>query len=1164
MDTAPGKGTMGTVFAEASQVEAILQGYEDLVSLASCNARESCVISGDAETVDMILEKAAQEEIKVNKLKVSHGFHSKLMEPIMVDFKNIADSVTYKKSKIRFVSSLYAREISDSEILDSQYWTDHIREKVDFYHAVMSISDHLDYAFLEVGPNRVLSTLYTMIFEGNGIVAGSLNLKKPDAQQLPESIALLYTAGVNLDWKKIECKGQKSWKKVALPNYHFDRIRHWKEPLYDCGSIDLSTSKSHPLLGQKFESPCMNNTVVFQSHFNSEKPYFMPEHIIFDTPISPAAAHISMIISSIKELTDPTSCIIKDLELLTPLAIQDEGGRTVQICFEKGSYFGFNFNIVSRNAGDDGGDWIVHAKGKAASEAELVKSDRGVNLEDISELSFGLDIEQGVYAQMYDTGFRLGESFRRIKKASCENGQGVCYIEPLYAVPDLKNYEMYPGIIDSILQTMLCVVIEEYNKNETEKTKRKTIIPYSIGKIAYNYVKSDKLWCLVKAKEEKEVAYGSIDVFNEKGETVMLIHDVLVKYTDQQTLLAGISKDLSKLYYQIDWVESDRNIRKTKSEKIKYLIIAEDQNEAQLLSQHLSSKGDEVHVVINGSEGIDTIDLHNKESIARLLEEIRAQNDQREIRFIYLPQNFSNMGQDWLPDTEFGMMKLKGLLYLVQSLEKAELIEKSSITLVTKGGQRINKVDVNTHDPILALLWGFARTIRTEYPRFKVGTIDIERMDFNDQAEEIAIEIESSEGEEVCLRDGRKRYVSMLVRHSDYLKKGHTNLQRIEIKDNGAYLITGGTGAVGMSYANVLVEKGAKQLILLCRHEPSKETKEKCEEWNKTGVQIEIIYTNVAEEKQLRDTLLKVDEKFPMIKGVIHAAGIIIDRMISDLTWDECEQVLRPKVLGTCNLYNILDNEALDFFLMVSSISSILGNAGQSNYVAANCFMNSLADYIQTMGKTSLAYCWGPWGTGMALDETVVKNMDRLGIRPFALDMTGEMISGFFEKPFTNIIAADIDWEKYVENSDNEERAFYSKISKKNHVREEQKDIDVAYTILHELKDMTHDNRKDALIFELQNICKNILGFGQGQQPQADKTFKELGADSLMIFSIRNSINKLLKTDLNVSAFFNYPTLAKLAEYLNDDILFPLENEIDEHDLELEIEQMISALDEKL
>ncbi|MCL2151906.1 MAG: SDR family NAD(P)-dependent oxidoreductase [Oscillospiraceae bacterium] len=1136
MDSAPGKGAMGTIFEEESKVGSMLEGYLDKVSIAACNARENFVVSGDADAVEEILERSRQQGIKARKLKVSHGFHSNLMEPILGDFKRIADSAVYQKSNIRFVSSMHAREIDENEVLNAEYWTSHIRSKVDFYNAVMSIPNPSDYIFLEIGSKRVLSALCTLIFDGIGVVAASLNPKKSDERQLAESIAMLYSAGVDLDWEQIECKGQKTWTRIELPNYHFDRIKHWKMPVYDRENTGEITEKGYPVLGQKIESPFLNGTTVFQRRFSSKEPYFMREHIIFDTYISPAAAHTSMLLSAMKEIANSKNCKLVEVELRSPLAIYGDEERTVQICVEKDVWSGSDFSIISRKV--EGGDWVIHAKGKVVARTEFAETENKFDLEEIKELPF--EIDQGIYEVMHASGFRLGDSFRRIMKVYSEDDHGICYIEPLRTVPEFDDYEFYPGLIDSVLQTMFCVELRKYREDENVMQRKKTIVPYFLGEISYNYVKSDKLWVKIDVKTENDIVQGNMDVFNENGETVMILRDILAKLTERETLLADLGKDRSDFYYQVDWVETERN--KNAETQKKYVIIADDQTEAYELCQYLDV----------GEENCYSIDLCDNEDNVKLLENI--QKAKREI--VYLPGAGEGADQDLAADAFFGLKKLKGLFNLTQSLDKNGLIGECVIKIVTRGAQRV--AGQGSVNPGQSLLWGFAKTLRLEYPHFYGGIIDMEVADFSGQAEVLALEIANEMNDEVCLRGG-KRYISMLVNQESHTK--NENAGKIEISDNATYIITGGTGALGMSYAKILIEKGARVLVLVCRREPNEKVRETCAQWSKIGVNIKFAFLDVVEEKQ--DALMEICAQLPPVKGIIHAAGTLNDRVIADLTWKDFEFVLNPKIQGACNMYRLFEKEELDFFLMTSSITSVLGNLAQSNYAAANSFMNSLAQWMNAIGKPGFSYCWGPWETGMAGDDIIRKNIDRMGIHPLTTETAEKMISDFFEMPFTNIIGADVDWEKYVRIASGETLgAFYSQVVGKGATPKEDQTTSAEHSILRELKNLTQDKRKSVLIVELQKICGKILGFEKDQLPQADKSFKELGADSLMIFSIRSSVNKLLEMDLKVSDFYNFPTLIKLVEHLIDDVLFEQEEETEISYLEIdeltdELERMI-------
>ena len=116
--------------------------------------------------------------------------------------------------------------------------------------------------------------------------------------------------------------------------------------------------------------------------------------------------------------------------------------------------------------------------------------------------------------------------------------------------------------------------------------------------------------------------------------------------------------------------------------------------------------------------------------------------------------------------------------------------------------------------------------------------------------------------------------------------------------------------------------------------------------------------------------------------------------------------------------------------------------------------------------------------------------------------------------------------------------------------------------VLETLKSLSREEREEFLIEKLQGICGKIMGFEKDQLLSVDKAFREQGADSLMIFSMRTAINKLLGTDINVSVFFNYPTIVNLAEYLLNEVLFLEEENMKEiEDIAESVEDLLSEID---
>lgn len=1137
MDSAPGHGAMGTIFGNKDEVKAMIADYRDTVAIAAHNAKESCVISGASEAVDEILNAAEAKGIRVKKLKVSHGFHSQLMEPIMEDFKAIAEEVKFSTPKVRFVSALYAKEIEEDQILDAQYWTEHIRGTVDFYEAVTSISNAEDYTFLEVGSNRVLAALCKLIFGDDKVIAGTLSIKEEDAKQLSKNIAQLYVSGVNVDWNNIEFNGKKQWNRVAVPTYPFERVKYWNELLYDRQGAQIDEGECHKFIGQKIESPMMQDTVVFQSKFTGEKPYFMRDHVIFETPISPAAAHISMMLSAIREVENPLSCTLKEIEFRAPLAVNVDEERQVQVCLNKENKQQGKFSIVSRDKEDRSSKWLTHSVGKFTTSNQYLTDDEDVNVKEFESIEFTADPEDGVYGVMRNAGFKLGDSFRRIKKVFIDQDKSICFIQPLDKVPNLDMYELYPGVIDSIIQSGLNAVLEElWNKygGKGDKGEIRTTIPYYMEKLTYNYRPSKNLWCRTSSRIQDDMLYAQITVFNEQSEEIMKIENCMAKLTNRESLLREMKSNYNNMYYHTDWIEEKLDVSKLDKES-RYIIVADEREVGSLIQEELRIRNIDSKLVLQGNYFIDQdkyyLDMDNKEEWKALVED--ATEDCTKNVFVYLntaERQTLNEENNTIENLEVG--SLKGLLYLTQAIDEKGLNKVSKLKLVTKGVQHIN--NENTRINLSqAPLWGYSKVLGLEFPEVFRGIVDIEN-DILVNLKSIVDEITNSQVDEVCLGKNEKRYVGRLLKHTDYVKKGYAQADNITIKPEGSYLITGGTGNVGMNYAQVLVNKGAKNLLLMCRKEPSDSVYQKIKVFEEQGVNVEFIYADVCNGESVKNAL----QGFDNICGVIHAAGVLKDKMLLDETWEEFEFVLNPKVYGSVNIYNALNKDNLDFFIMLSSITSVIGNMGQSNYAAANYFMNSFAEDMKAQSVNGFTCCWGPWqGGGMALaNDTTAKNMKNFGITSFDNEVGSNIIDDFFEQPYTNLMIIDVDWSVYEQNIIGE-RKILSKILNDSVNPSSGESNKVDQSIVDELKELSREEREDFLIHKLQNVCGKIMGFEKEHPLAIDGSFKEQGADSLMIFSMRTAINKMLDIDINVSVFFNYPTIVKLANYLLDEVL---------------------------
>ncbi|MFJ7837990.1 SDR family NAD(P)-dependent oxidoreductase [Lysinibacillus sphaericus] len=1144
MDAAPGKGKMATVFADKAKVQKLLTGFQETVCIAAHNAEETCVISGMAEDIEKVVEKAKMEGMRVQELKVSHAFHSMLMEPILDDFHLIAKELDYKESKVKFVSSLYAKELEEGQILDGDYWTSHIREKVDFFGAVTSIDKKENYLLLEVGSNRVLAALCKLIFEDERVIASTLNMKKEDKVQLANEIALLYVTGVDVDWSNITFAGKTNWNKVKLPNYPYEKNKYWMDLKYDRASESINAEDYHNILGQRIDLPSMSDAVVFQRKFTALEPYFMREHVIFKTAISPAAAHMAMILSAVKEIGNAKSCVLSKVDFRVPLAATDDEEKQVQICLEKEDN-DYKFNIVSRDFNSKYDKWLMHAKGNVCMQDEYEFSEMTANMDDYKRLSYEENIENSIYYFMSKSGFELGEGFQRIKRISYGEDECVCVVEPLKTIPYFKDYVLYPGTIDSIFQTGIALVLEKLKeRTNVNEDGNKTVIPYYLEKLTFNYRESDQLWCYSKSTVKNDITYADVIVYNEKGEVLMKIDNLMAKITESESLLQEMSS-ANKLYYHTDWVQTDA-IRKLEELPVnkQYLLIADEAIAAASLKENMEKHHLNTICVLHGDEFLKknthdyTINQDNKEEWSKLLADVCKDSGKKNLNIIYCTTKDSVPN---LANNKVNYRAIKALHYLVQVMNEEGYTQGSKIKIVTKDVQKLR------HEKKLnlsgSMVWGLAKVMSIEYPEIFGGIIDTDEITFYENSDFIH-EVLGDSVQEVCFREN-ERYVGRLIAHADYLKKGLEKNKKIVLKEEASYLITGGTGALGLAYAEQLVNAGAKNLILISRREPSEHVKVAIQKLIDKAVQVKIVHADVCNDESLIKALDDIQFTMPPIRGVVHAAGVLNDKMLIDLNWEDFEKVMNPKVVGTLNVFNAIDKETLDFFMMLSSITSVIGNMGQGNYAAANHFMNSFATYMNMNKLPGYTFCWGPWNeSGMAADNDAISStMARMGMKTFSKGQGQSIINDFMDQPYENLLIADIEWNTLVKSLETAagKTEFLSKL-----VSEKDLHVDIVQdekdNFLETIMSLSGEGQNELLIEKLQSICGKIMGFDHNQVLSIDKAFQEQGADSLMIFSMRTAINKLLGIDVNVSVFFNYPTIVKLSDYLLSEVLI-LENE---------------------
>ncbi|NDY56492.1 SDR family NAD(P)-dependent oxidoreductase, partial [Desulfovibrio sulfodismutans] len=217
---------------------------------------------------------------------------------------------------------------------------------------------------------------------------------------------------------------------------------------------------------------------------------------------------------------------------------------------------------------------------------------------------------------------------------------------------------------------------------------------------------------------------------------------------------------------------------------------------------------------------------------------------------------------------------------------------------------------------------------------------------------------------EAFRRMQQSRHMGKLVVAIDELAAGVRPLPPAELgplEANACYLVTGGLGGLGLAVCDRLAALGGKHLVVVGRSGAVADAqKAAVSRLEAAGVRMTVVKADVADADSLADALKAALSGLPPLRGVVHCAGVLRDATIANLTSADIRAVLRAKALGGYNLHRLTRDIPLDFFIMFSSATTVLGNPGQGNYVAANTMLENLAAYRRSLGLPAVTFGWGP------------------------------------------------------------------------------------------------------------------------------------------------------------------------------------------------------------
>jgi len=610
-----------------------------------------------------------------------------------------------------------------------------------------------------------------------------------------------------------------------------------------------------------------------------------------------------------------------------------------------------------------------------------------------------------------------------------------------------------------------------------------------------------------------------------------------------------------------------------------WLIFADACGVGAALAQRLAQHGQDVIVVRPGEQFAQLSDCYainpqRREDYNRLFQELRVLNKPPHV-IIHAWSITSDAPAQAEPDG-FAQAQTAGfysLLYLAQALGEQNSADPVHIAMLSNNLQRVTGEEVVY--PEKATLLGPCRVIPREYPHISCQSIDIivpqpESIQTATVIDYLVADIDTPSPDSVIAYRNDQRWVQSF--EPTRLDSGDPHGS---LRQNGVYLITGGLGGVGLVFARYLAQTVQARLILTGRtalparehwqhwlddHDQQDRVSQQIrtiQQLEALGAEVFVGCADVAEHEQMRSVIEQSIARFGAINGVIHAAGVTGGGLIQLKTPAIVESVMRPKVRGLLVLDALLSDMKLDFLVLFSSISAILGELGQIDYCAANAFLDAFADrFSARTGITAMSINWDTWKeAGMALaaaeDSTMPSALRELLREAIAYGIASSEGTEAFcrillENRVPQIIVSTRDLQQRISDAATLTQSHIFEALQHNqstNVRHPRAKVRTPYVA-----------PRNMIEQGVAEIWQQLLGI---EEVGVNDDFFDLGGHSLMAIMLAGRLRDAFQLDIPLSKIFEAPTVAEIAQIIEE-----IRPEPEDHE-EIELLNILSQLSEE-